>query len=302
MAMKKTFFLLVAKGGLKVRHHNAPYKTCFNMLELTVLHRGSLHHSNVGLLPSPREGNTRRWSFHQRAYCRQTHHSFLIIFVYSFASCTTTRGQRKPMALVTWQKKKKSELSGVTEKITKHVKKCGVNPQVLWSDRTYVIHFFAIHWPWFSFFLLFSFFRFHFVVFAPPRPSMVRSGGAWRRDVTWRDGLASWRVHGTSWRDVTWRHPCPRRRLWRPDVTWRDGLLVQRRLWRPDVTWRDVTWRPPCPRRRCDVLTWRDVTWRPPCRRQRLHVTSWRDVTACKYSHGTARRPDVKSVRKQSTA
>ena len=121
------------------------------------------------------------------------------------------------------------------------------------------------------------------------------------RDVTWRPGILTCPRDVLTWRDVTASLPTAAPVTpWR-DVTWRPPCL-RRRLWRPDVTWRDVTWRPPCPRRRCDVLTWRDVTWRPPCRRQRLHVTSWRDVTACKYFHGTARRPDVKSVRKQSTA
>ena len=84
----------------------------------------------------------------------------------------------------------------------------------------------------------------------------ARSGGAWRRDVTWRDGLlvrpdVTWRdvtaslstaAPVTSWRDVTWRPPCPQRRLWRPDVTWRD------------VTWRSLSTAAPA----CDVLTWRD--------------------------------------------
>ena len=40
-------------------------------------------------------------------------------FIHSFASCTVTHGQGKPMALLTWQKTKgvnfRAPLSGVTE-------------------------------------------------------------------------------------------------------------------------------------------------------------------------------------------
>ena len=119
----------------------------------------------------------------------------------------------------------------------------------------------------------------------PDSPSMVRSGGAWRRDVTWRDVTASLSLtrrdvtrrslsttapHFLTWRDVTTSlSPVM---SWR-DVTWRDGLLVHGGAC--DVlTWRDVTWRPPCPRRRLwrPDVTWRDVT----CPRQLLHLT-WRD-------------------------
>ena len=92
--------------------------------------------------------------------------------------------------------------------------------------------------------------------------SMVRSGGAWRRDGAWRPDV--------TWRDVT-ASSCPRRRLWRPDVTWRDGLLVHRGAWRADVMWRDGVLK----------MSWRDVTWRDATASlsTAAPVTSWRDVT-----------------------
>ena len=105
--------------------------------------------------------------------------------------------------------------------------------------------------------------------------SMVRSGGAWRRDVTWRPPCHGLLVH--AWRDVTWRDVTWRDVTWR-DVTWRD-VTWRDVTWR-DVTWRDVTWR--------DV-TWRDVTWRDVTWRDATAslpttapdaLTSWRDVTA----------------------
>ena len=105
------------------------------------------------------------------------------------------------------------------------------------------------------------------VTWRPPCPRVT-----WR-DVTRRPPCPRRRL--TSWRDVTWRHPCPRRRLWCPDVTWRD-VTASLSTAAPVTSWRDVTWRDVTASlsTAAPVTSWRDVTWRDaPCPRQLLHVT-----------------------------
>ena len=115
------------------------------------------------------------------------------------------------------------------------------------------------------------------------RDGLLVTGCLSTRDVTWRDVTRRPpcpRRRLTPWRpDVTWRHPCPRRRLWCPNVTWRD-VTASLSTAAPVTSWRDVTWRDGLlvHSGACDVLTWRDVTWRslstaaPAC-----DVLTWRD-------------------------